>query len=335
MGTHRGEFGNLADSSRLDSPVQVFARSPRNGVEQRRMQRLYLIDTMYFIFRAFYAVPALSAPCGSPTNAVHGVLGLLRNLWQTERFSHAVAVFESTIPTFRKEMDSDYKANRKPAPVELRSQVAMVRVACECLGINTLHVDGYEADDVIGTLARHAVDSNRTVTIVSNDKDLAQLLAISKFIELLRSGKKGRPERITREEVEDLYGVPPQLITSWLAMRGDPSDNIKGVPGIGQKTATKLLKEHGHIETLLSEPEKAGRFAKHFRDGRKQVLHDLDLATIRTDVDLGPGGFPENGFAIRPIDGAEQFFKELGMKGPLNRVRNLDRQEATLADLWR
>ncbi len=298
------------------------------------MQRLYLIDTMFFIFRAFYAVPALTAPCGSPTNAVHGVMGLLKNLWQTERFSHAVAVFESSTPTFRKELDSEYKANRKPAPVELRSQVAMVRVACECLGINTIHIDGYEADDVIGTLARRAVESELAVTIVSNDKDLAQLLEISKFIELLRTGKKGRPERISREEVETLYGVPPHLITSWIALRGDPSDNIKGVPGIGQKTATKLLTKHGHIQALLDDPEKAGRFAPHFRENRDQVLLDLDLATIRTDIDLSPEGFPENNFALKPIDGAEEFFKDLGMNGQLSRVRSMDRPQATLADLW-
>lgn len=298
------------------------------------MQRLYLVDTMFFIFRAFYAVPPLSSPKGFPTNAVHGVLGLLRNLWQTEQFRHAVAVFESPGPTFRKELDSDYKANRAEAPVELRSQVAMVRVACECLGIRTIHVDGYEADDVIGTLARRAVESNRAVTIVSNDKDLAQILALSRFIELLRSGKRGRPERVAGDEVTELYGVSPELIPSWLALRGDPSDNIKGVPGIGQKTATKLLNEHGDIHTFLEDPEKAGRFAPAFREGRERVLKDLSLATIRTDVDLGPEGFPEDGYALQPIDGAEEFFESLGMEGHLRRVRGLTHPGATLADLW-
>lgn len=298
------------------------------------MQRLYLVDTMYFIFRAFYAVPALTSPSGSPTNAVHGVLGLLRNLWQAERFKHVVAVFESPGPSFRKELDADYKANRAAAPVELRSQVAMVRVACECLGISTIHVEGYEADDVIGTLARKAVESDRAVTIVSNDKDLAQILALSRFIELLRNGKGGRPERVRGDEVADLYGVPPHLIPSWLALRGDPSDNIKGVPGIGQKTATKLLNEHGDIHTLLEDPDKAGRFANAFREGRERVLKDLDLATIRTDVDLGPEGFPEDCYELSPIDGAEEFFDDLGMRGHLNRVRGLDLAQPTLADLW-
>lgn len=298
------------------------------------MQRLYLLDMMFFIFRAFYAVPELRAPCGSPTNAVHGVVGLLKSLFQMERFKNVAAVFESPGPSFRKDLDDDYKANRKPAPVGLKSQVAMVRVACECLGIRTIHVDGYEADDVIGTLARVAVESKRSVTIVSNDKDLAQVLALSPYIELLRTGNGGRPERIAGKEVETLYGVPPHLIPSWLAMKGDASDNIKGVPGIGQKTAVKLLTEHGDIHQLLAEPEKAGRFEKAFREGRERVLKDLDLATIRTNVDLGPEGFPDDGFKIRPMDGAMEFFHSLGMNGYMKQVRDLRRENATLWDLW-
>ena len=125
------------------------------------MQRLYLLDTMFFIHRAFYAVPELKAPCGSPINALYGVMGLLRTLWKTERFQHAAAVFESPGPTFRKQLDSDYKANRTAAPVDLKCQVAMVRVACECLGLRTIHVEGYEADDVMGTLAKKAIEAER------------------------------------------------------------------------------------------------------------------------------------------------------------------------------
>lgn len=298
------------------------------------MRRVYLLDTMFFIFRAFYAVPRLTAPCGTPTNAVHGVLGLMRTLWQTERISHAVAVFESSGPTFRSELDSNYKANRAETPLDLKIQVAMVRWAFESLGIPTMNAEGYEADDVIGTLARQAVESECAVTIVSNDKDLAQLLAISRYIELLRTGQRGRPERIAPDEVHGLYGVPPHLIPAWLALRGDPSDNIKGVPGIGQKTATKLLNEHGDVHALLDEPERAGRFAPAFRDGREDVLRDLELATIKTDVDLGEDGFPDHGFQLRPLDRADEFFASLGMKGYLNQVQELNGAPATVADLW-
>ena len=293
-----------------------------------------MLDTMFFIFRSFYAVPHIEAPCGSPINAVYGVLALLKNLWQTEQYRHLVAVFESPGPSFRKELDEEYKANRPPAPVGLKSQVAMVRVACECLGIKTIHVDGYEADDVIGTLAKRATESECAATIVSNDKDLAQVLALSPYIELLRTGRGGRPERVAADEVEKIYGVPPNLIASWLALMGDSSDNIKGVRGIGKKTATKMLKEHGDVHALLADPEKAGRFAPAFRDGRERILKDLDLATIRTNADLGPDGFPSDCYELRTLDGAQEFFKSLGMRAYVNKLEEIEKPDPTIIDLW-
>lgn len=298
------------------------------------MRRLYLLDTMFFIHRAYHAVPELRAPCGSPINALYGVLALLKELWSVERFHHAVAVFESPGPSFRQELDPNYKANRSTPPVELRCQVAMVRVACECLGIRTIHVDGYEADDVMGTLAKRAVEAEQAVTIVSNDKDLAQVLALSPSIELLRTSQNGRPERTRSGDVIRRYGVPPELITSWLALRGDASDNIKGVKGIGQKTAIKLLQEQGDIHTLLADPDRAGRFAPAFREQRDRILLDLNLATIRTDVDLGAEGYPADGFKLKALDGAVEFFSSLGLMGQVRRLRALDKSDATAADLW-
>lgn len=298
------------------------------------MRRLYLLDMMFYIHRAYHAVPELRSPCGSPINALYGVLALLRELWRLERFEQAVAVFESPGPSFRQALDATYKAHRTRPDVELRAQVAMVRVACECLGLTTLHVDGYEADDVMGTLARHATRAGQPVTIVSNDKDLAQILALGSSIELLRTSQSGRPQRIGAREVTGMYGVAPELITSWLALRGDASDNIKGVKGIGQKTAVKLLNEHGDLHALLAEPEKAGRFAVAFREQRERILLDLTLATIRTDVDLGPEGYPPHGFPLGPIDGAEELFVSLGMMGQARKLRELGKREATAADLW-
>jgi DNA polymerase-1 len=299
------------------------------------MRRLYLLDTMFFIHRAFHAVPPMNAPCGAPINALYGVLALLRDLWRLEQYDHAVAVFECPGPSFRQQLDPAYKANRTRPPVELRSQVALVRVACECLGITTIHADGYEADDVMGTLARQAVESEQAVTIVSNDKDLAQVLALSPTIELLRTTQGGRPERITSRDVARMYGVPPELITSWLALRGDASDNIKGVKGIGQKTAVKMLLEQGDIHALLQAPEKTGRFAEIFRQERERILLDLDLATIRTDIDLGPEGCSEDGYRLRPIDGAVEFFRSLGMMGQVRKLQEIQQPQASVTDLWR
>lgn len=304
------------------------------SVAANAVGRLYLLDMMFFIHRAFHAVPEMRSPCGAPINALYGVLSLLRDLWLLERYNHVVAVFESPTKSFRHQLDPEYKANRAPAAVELRSQVAMVRVACECLGLATLHVDGYEADDVLGTLARQAVLRERTVSIVSNDKDLAQVLALSPSIELLRTSQNGRPERVDAATVEKMYGVPPTLIASWLALRGDASDNIKGVKGVGQKIALKLLLEQGDVHALLASPEKAGRFAPAFREGRERILLDLDLATIRTDVDLGAEGFSSCHYRLRPIDGALEFFSSLGMMGQARQLQELSGEDATVADLW-
>lgn len=297
------------------------------------MERLYVLDMMFFIHRAFHAVPELRSPGGTPINALYGVLALLKELWRLERYHHAIAVFECPGPSFRQELDANYKAHRQRPAVELRSQVAMVRVACECMGISTIHIDGYEADDVMGTIACQAAARGRAATIVSNDKDLAQVLAFSPSIELLRTSQNGRPQRITSKEVSSMYGVPPQLITSWLALRGDASDNIKGVKGIGQKTAVKILIEHGDVHALLREPDKAGRFAAAFREQRERILLDLDLATIRTDVDLGPEGFPADAYPLASIDGAADFFDSLGMMGQVRKLREL-RDGATAAELW-
>lgn len=304
------------------------------SVAANTVGRLYLLDMMFFIHRAFHAVPEMRSPCGAPINALYGVLSLLRDLWLLERYNHVVAVFESPSKSFRHQLDPEYKANRAPAAVELRSQVAMVRVACECLGLATLHVDGYEADDVLGTLAHQAVLRERKVSIVSNDKDLAQVLALSPSIELLRTSQNGRPERVDAATVEKMYGVPPTLIASWLALRGDASDNIKGVKGVGQKIALKLLLEQGDVHALLASPEKAGRFAPAFREGRERILRDLDLATIRTDVDLGAEGFSPCHYRLRPIDGALEFFSSLGMMGQARQLQELSGEDATVADLW-
>jgi DNA polymerase-1 len=297
-------------------------------------RRLYLLDMMFFIHRAYHAVPELRSPGGSPINALYGVLTLLKELWRLEGFQQAVAVFESPGPSFRQQLDPNYKAHRTRPDLELRAQVAMVRVACECLGISTLHADGYEADDVMGTLARRATEAGQPVTIVSNDKDLAQVLALGPTIELLRTSQNGRPQRIGPREVVGMYGVAPELITSWIALRGDASDNIKGVKGIGQKTAVRLLNEQGDLHALLAQPEKAGRFAQVLRQDRERILLDLALATICTEVDLGPSGYPVGGYPLGPIDGAEELFASLGMMGQARKLRELGKPGATAADLW-
>lgn len=301
------------------------------------MVRLYILDTMYHIFRAFHALPPLNAPDGRPTNAVYGVLGILRNLWKTEPVEYLVAVFESLEGTFREELYPGYKAHRPRLEPELKVQVPLVEALFQRLGLQTLSVNGYEADDVIATLARRAVEGGYGATLVSNDKDLAQVLVEGRDVELLRlagTGKKARVERIRPQEVESVFGVGPQLIPSLLALRGDPVDNIKGLPGVGQKTAVRLLRQHGDLHYLLDHPECAGRFEQALRENRERLLRDLEIATVRTDVPLDFEGCPLERFRPGPLRGARELFQELGMTRAQVDIDALLAPEPTVRDLW-
>lgn len=303
------------------------------------MARLYILDTLYHIFRAYHALPpTLTARDGRPTNAVYGALGIVRSLFKTERVEHCVAVFESLEPTFRSELDPEYKANRPEAPAGLKIQIPLVLELFEKLGIPTLAVSGYEADDVMATLARRAREAGQGATIVSNDKDLAQVLALGGDVELLRlsgTGKQAKAERVGPEGVQELFGVPAGLIPSWLALRGDPVDNIKGVAGIGQKTAVKLLLEGGDLPTLLEHPERGGRFAQALRDERERLLRDLEIATVRLDVPLPFEGLPLESFRPGPVrEGAADFLRGLDMKSLLKTLEETLLPDPTIGDLW-
>jgi len=301
--------------------------------------RLYILDSLNHIFRAYHALPAtLTARDGRPTNAVHGLVGILRSLWRSQRVEHCVAVFESTEPTFRTEMDPDYKANRPPTAPDLKIQIPMVMDLLEVLGIPTLSVEGFEADDVMATLAWRATRAGHGATLVSNDKDLAQVLQLGADVELLRlsgTGRNARAERVVSESAQEVFGVPADLIPSWLALRGDPVDNIKGVAGIGQKTAVRLLTEGGDLPTLLDRPERCGKFAQLMQDQRERLLRDLDLATVRMDVPLPFEGLPLERFRPRPVaPGAADHLRALDMKTLLRGVEQTLLPDPTLRDLW-
>ncbi len=301
-----------------------------------RTHRLYLFDTLFHIFRAYYALPrSMKSESGIPTNAVHGVIGILRSLWRSENVTHVATVFESLTGTFREEISPDYKAQRDPPPPDLIRQIPLVKEACRRLGLSTWEVDRFEADDVIGTLARLALAQGVPVTIVSNDKDLAQLLALAGDIEILRtkgSGKKAQLERVRRENVPEVFGVQAHQIPSFLALRGDTVDNIAGLKGVGDKTAAKWLAEVDTLEDLLARPEVAGkRWERVVVEGELGLRRDLDLATIRTDI---PWDFQMEAFLPEPFDGADSFFASLSMSRHLREVESLVVPEATVDDLW-
>jgi DNA polymerase-1 len=302
------------------------------------MARLYVIDIMYHIFRAFHALPPhLGTKDGRPTNAVHGCLGILRVLWKQFQPEYAVAVFESRTRTFRAEMAEDYKANRPEAPNALKVQIPMVLKGLDVLGIPHLAVDGYEADDVIGTLARQAAEAGHSVTLVTSDKDLAQVLQFPGDMHLLRvsgTGKTAKVEEVHKEQVEKVFGVPAALIPDFLALRGDSVDNLQGVPGIGPKTAESLLKKAGSLKALLEKPE--GKFADALLEHKDRLLRDLELATLRTDVATKP--FSLEDFRLKPMSGAAEYFEDLEMKQSLQQLQKMDGMlfnDQTVKDFWR
>ena len=211
-----------------------------------RAPRLYLIDGYSNIFRAFYAIRNLSSSRGEPTNAVYGFVQMLRKLLREEQPELVGVALDVSSDTVRRERYEDYKAHRKPMPEDLRPQIPWIRKALEAYRIPILEMERYEADDVLGTLAKKASAAGYDVILVSADKDLMQL--VGPRVSLMHTG---RDKVYDPALVAEDFGVPPEQVVDVLALMGDASDNVPGVPGIGAKGAQKLIQEHGSLEALL------------------------------------------------------------------------------------
>ncbi|MDD5309514.1 MAG: DNA polymerase I [Deltaproteobacteria bacterium] len=210
---------------------------------------LYLIDISSFIFRAYHSVGHLSTADGTPTGAVFGAANMLVSLFTERAPTHVAVAMDSRTPTFRKDIYPAYKANRPPPPDDLKVQFPLVREVVEAFDLEVLQKDGFEADDLIATATRAALEAGLAVVVVSGDKDLMQL--VGPFVTVLDTMKGVTYDAAA---VEAKWGVPPALMGDLLALTGDSSDNIPGVPRVGPKTAALLLKEHGDLETLLANP---------------------------------------------------------------------------------
>ncbi len=246
-------------------------------------KRLYLIDGYSTIFRAFYAIRGLSTSAGEPTNAIYGFINMLRKLLRDEEPALLGIALDVGRATVRTEAYAEYKANRAPMPEDLKAQMPAIRRAIEAFRIPILELERYEADDVIGTLGRKAQDAGYEVTIVSADKDLFQL--VSDRVSLLHTG---REKTYDPALVERDFGVPPEQVVDVLALVGDKVDNVPGVPGIGQKGAQTLIREHGNLQALLEAS--SGLKRKAYREGLRehadQALLSRELVTIHTDLDV-------------------------------------------------
>jgi len=212
------------------------------------MPHLVLIDGPNYVFRAFHAIRHnLSNSRGEPTNAVFGYVQMLRSILKELKPTHIAVAFDPKGGTFRNEIYSEYKAHRPPMPEELAAQWPSVFEITDGFRLNRICIDNYEADDVIATLARQAEARGWDVTIVSTDKDLMQLVNGRIWMLDTMRGKSYGPD-----EVKEKWGVGPGRIRDLLALTGDTSDNVPGVPGIGPKTAAQLLEEYGDLEGVLS-----------------------------------------------------------------------------------
>src|SRR6187397_523474 len=210
--------------------------------------RLYLIDGSSQMYRAYHAIRGLTGPDGNSTNAVYGFVTMLRKLINDHQPQYIAASFDLAGPTFRDEIVTDYKANRAPMPGDLAQQIPWVHEACEAMGVPILTSRRYEADDVIGTLAAKAVAAGFDVAIVTGDKDFFQL--VHDGIKVYNPKEDGT--WFDADGVKEKFGVAPEQVVDVLALMGDSIDNIKGVPGIGEKGARDLIAEYGDLENLLA-----------------------------------------------------------------------------------
>jgi len=215
-------------------------------------RRLFLLDAYALIFRSYYAFirnPRVTSG-GMNTSAIFGFLLTLEDLLSKQKPSHIAVVFDPPGPTFRNEIYPAYKANRDPTPEDIRIAVPYIKRLLEAFRIPVIEVPGYEADDVIGTLARKAAEQGYRAFMMTPDKDFAQL--VTDNVVMYRPGRSGGEAEVWgRDEIVREFGVPPEHITDLLGLMGDTSDNIPGAPGIGPKTACKLINEHGAVESLL------------------------------------------------------------------------------------
>jgi len=243
---------------------------------------LYLVDGSSYIYRAYYAIRHLSSPSGHPTNAIYGFIQMLLKLLKDHNPQHVAVVFDVGRVTFRTGLYPDYKANRAAMPDDLRAQVGPIREVVRAFNIPALELAGYEADDIIGALAaRHSASGGRVV-VVTGDKDLMQI--VTERVTLLDT-MKGKASGVA--EVIERFGVGPDLVPDILGLAGDSSDNIPGVPGIGEKTAIKLIQEFGSLDQLLERSEEVkGKVGEKLREFRDQALLSRQLATIELNVPL-------------------------------------------------
>jgi DNA polymerase-1 len=291
------------------------------------IHHVVLVDASGFIFRAFHAIQILTRPDGTPVNAVYGFITMLMKLLDDMQPDHIAIIFDSARKTFRNDLDPTYKANRTEPPDELVPQFALVREATEAFNLDCIELNGFEADDLIATYTREAINEGAEVTIVSSDKDLMQL--VSDRVTMFDSFKN---KRIGPEQVQEKFGVGPEKVVDVQSLAGDSSDNVPGVPGIGIKTAAQLIQEFGDLDTLLARASeiKQNKRRENLIEHADKARLSRELVRLRNDVPLA---IPLSQLGRRQPDlvHLEQFLKDQGFKTILARIQSRSPKESSSA----
>ena len=285
-------------------------------------KKLLLFDGHSMANRAFYGVPLLTNKEGQYTNAIFGFLNMMLSIVEKEKPDYLGVTFDLSAPTFRHKFSEDYKGNRKGMPEELRAQIPLLKEVLTAMHIQIISKEGFEADDVLGTLAKAGEKSGMNVTVVSGDRDLFQITSEKIEIKIPRTKKTGTEiESFFAKDVVETYGVSPTEFIDVKGLMGDPSDNIKGVPGIGEKTAVKLIKEYGSIENLLDHVEeiKQKKLKENLTTYAQDARDSKMLATIVCDVPL-EYEWQDFEFDLTLDEAANQLFQSLDLKSIMNKL---------------
>ncbi|MFN2461350.1 MAG: DNA polymerase I [Candidatus Velthaea sp.] len=294
--------------------------------------KLMLIDTYGLVYRAFFALPMLTTTHGIPINAAYGFTMMLTKIIAEEKPTHVIAAFDKGLPRARIALYAEYKAQREETPDQLRSQFALVRQILACYDIPIVEIDGEEADDVIATLARQAEEAQQHVAVVTGDLDLLQIVDERTTVLMTRRGitELGRYDVAA---VRARFDLDPRQLPDYRGLKGDPSDNLPGIPGVGEKTAIKLVKSAGSLDALLANPSLAGspKLEKLVQDFGEQARTCRDVSVVGRDL---PVAVDWETAAYRPPsnDALYRLYKELEFKSLLNKLEPPEQPQEIVTD---
>lgn len=308
----------------------MYRRKDRGGIDMTK--KLVLIDGNSIAYRAFFALPLLNNDKGIHTNAVYGFTMMLMKIIEDEKPTHMLVAFDAGKTTFRHKTFSEYKGGRQKTPPELSEQFPFIRDLLDSYGISRYELENYEADDIIGTLSLKAEQDGFEVKVISGDKDLTQLASPHTTVNITRKGITGI-EEYTPEHVMEKYGLTPDQIIDMKGLMGDSSDNIPGVPGVGEKTAIKLLKEFSTLENLLESIDQVSgnKLKEKLAEFKQQAIMSKELATITREapVTIAVDEVEYNGFDRQKV---AQIYKELGFNSLLDKL-GVDSEESMEVEL--